>query len=142
MSKICNLIYVFIVIGLIACKGQSVNETSEITDEQEAVIAKHIGNDDILYFPNSSKQLMLCLQNPKYNVANPRQTRRYLVLELSSNNVLHKGSIESGEIKWYDENRLEIFNEPGTMPKEMSKDDFTVIYDVKTKEQIEKKDLQ
>lgn len=139
-------IFYILTLGLLflgsACKTQQAgSQDVSVSDEQKKVVSKHLGSGDISFDINESKEYVLCMQNPEKNVSNPRQEKQYVVLDLNSGEVVYKGRLEAGYVKWYDADNLEILNEPGTMPKEMTRDDFTIIYNVKTKEKQEKKDL-
>ncbi len=43
-------------------------------------------------------------------------------------------------MKWYDNERLEIFNTPGYVKQDQDKDDFMKIYDLNTQTMLPKKE--
>ena len=53
--------------------------------------------------------------------------KEYKIVD-ESGAVLIQGTVDSGEIKWLNEDAVEIINIPGNISDELSKDDFSSIY--------------
>lgn len=79
---------------------------------------------------NNSESMVLCISEEDSHSMQPRKTISFMVIKLDDSSVLYESSVDGGSVKWFDDQRLEIFNTPGYVRQDQSKDDFTTIYDV------------
>lgn len=75
------------------------------------------------------------------DLSNPSSEINFYVLDKKCNKV-YEGLVHGGYVKWYDATRLEYFNIPGMMPENMSREDFTTIYDLKNQKGFKLSDLK
>lgn len=88
---------------------------------------------------NSSESMVLCINESPSSPQQPRNTVSFMVIKLDDSSTIYESSIDGGSVKWYDDERLEIFNTPGYVKQGQDKEDFTKIYNLSTKEMISKR---
>jgi hypothetical protein len=106
----------------------------QITDKTEGVFE---------CIENTDKTFVLCKLTIDGTVTQPRNLVNYAVYTIKTNEMVYEGSIGGGFVKWYDKNRLEIYQQLGIPIQGMTQDDMIKIYDVvektyHTKSNIEK----
>lgn len=83
---------------------------------------------------------MLCLSIStdikKFNSGN------YAVISKKTGVVIYQNTLDNTQVTWYSDNEISLFNTPGMMRENDSKDNYTFIYNLNTKEQTRKVDLQ
>jgi len=90
--------------------------------------------------PNETNTMMLCLSIStdikKFNSGN------YAVISKKTGVVIYQNTLDNTQVTWYSDNEISLFNTPGMMRENDSKDNYTFIYNLNTKEQTRKVDLQ
>lgn len=66
----------------------------------------------------------------------------YVVLVNESEEIIEKGQMDKGTVKWYDDKNLQLFYTPGIMKADQTRDDYTYIYNVRTKSKTRLKDYK
>ncbi|MEP2026622.1 MAG: hypothetical protein ABJH98_02105 [Reichenbachiella sp.] len=89
---------------------------------------------------NQSETMVLCVNESPSTPEQPRNTVSFMVISLDDSSVIYESSIDGGNVKWFDDERLEIFNTPGYVRQDQTNDDFTKIYELKTQTMIPKKE--
>ena len=88
---------------------------------------------------NSSATYELCqsvLSNEKRKVG--IMSISYFLLKKEGNDTILRGSIDSGYIKWINEDVIEIFQFPGNISTEFSKNDLIEVYLIAQNKKISK----
>ena len=105
----------------------------------QALAQEKLG-EGVEYLSNEEESLMLCSKKTK-NLNSPINSIKYFVFDIKKQEILIEDIVENGTIKWFDERRLEIFFVPGMMGAQQTRDDYTFILDVDTKEKVRKTEL-
>lgn len=92
---------------------------------------------------NTDKTFVLCKKTVDGTVMQPRNSIQYAVYDIKTNEMVYEGSVSGGFVKWYDINRLEIYQQLGILMEGMTQDDMIKIYDIvektyQTKSNVEK----
>jgi hypothetical protein len=85
---------------LLACKSQSIQDTNST----EVIAKRELGND-IRIELNESKTYALCQQTLANDHAN--SIVKYVVIQVSDNTVVQKGSFQAGYVKWVSNESIE-----------------------------------
>jgi hypothetical protein len=87
---------------------------------------------------NDSGDYLLCVksENPVKNEIPPIQ---YSILD-NEGKTIQKGSISRGTVTWLDNEAVQIFEIPGNMSTDLSENDITRVYVIKTGEVMSKTD--
>ena len=89
---------------MLACKSQSVQNNNSI-ESPEVVAKRELGNDfrtDL----NESKTYALCQQTIANDHAN--SIVKFVVIQVSDNTIVKRGSFQSGYLKWINNESIEI----------------------------------
>lgn len=105
LSRSVTYLTVFLINAclLLACKSQSV-QTNNSNDSIEVVAKRELGNDFRTEL-NESKTYALCQQT----IANDHASSivKFVVIQVSDNAVVKKGSFQSGYVKWVSNESIE-----------------------------------
>ncbi len=129
------VLIIFLVFFGFCCK----NSQKANSETYKSVAIEKLG-EGVEYLTNDDGSLVLCFSKKK-NEGLPSSAIKYLVYDLKKDVVLLEDLIDNGTIKWYDTRRLEIFLTPGTMGSQQTRDDYTHILNVDTREKVKKTDL-
>lgn len=119
MSK--TLILLFMVICMIGCAKKTTPMTTSDGCEW-----------------NESKTFKLCLQDTT-NAKSKIKTTSY-ILYSQENEVIHKGLLTAGYVRWLNESVIEIFEPPGMIREGATKEELTDVFLINSREMISKKD--
>ena len=87
---------------------------------------------------NESKTYYLCTKKVENSAkSNEPSGTEYAVVDKNGTEI-KKGSIESGHVKWLDGGAIEIFETPGNISTEQTKDDITRVLVIKSGETLTK----
>lgn len=85
---------------------------------------------------NESKTFRLCIQNTT-GAKSKIKTISYFLYS-GENEVIKKGVITAGYVRWLDESAIEIFEPPGVMREGVTKEELTDVFLINSKETISK----
>ncbi|MEQ9405176.1 MAG: hypothetical protein RIM99_16415 [Cyclobacteriaceae bacterium] len=120
---------------LIQCK----NSKQSAPVEYQKIAEQRLGSD-IQYSPNKDSSMILCYKQQKdesgggYGVS-------FFVYDNKSGKVIYDEVIDRGTVSWHSEDEIALLYTPGTMRNDQSRDDFTYIYNLVSKEKILKTKL-
>lgn len=120
-----------------SCKS---DQHSNSKQEKYKAIAEEKYGDPVTYTPSENGNFILCIHNETGSVKQPQNRISYFVYDLNEDQIIHEETFGPGTIQWYDEDELEIFYLPGVMPENKTKEDFTYLLNVKTKDKVKKSD--
>ncbi len=87
--------------------------------------------------PNVSSTYFLCLDTLS-NAKTADGSIRFRLLSMEGEQIVD-GEIRSGRVSWLDEFAFEIYETPGMVPTQLSKEDLITVYSIKTKSFLTKK---
>jgi len=140
-SKI-NILGTFTLAALLigSCATSNTKAVSQV-DGYEKIAEERFG-ESAKYEHSPDEQYVLCYAEERGTAKQPQNTITYFVYDLKKEAIVHEDTFGPGSIKWYDDNKLEIFMIPGMMPANKTKEDFTYIYNVETKKKASKSDFE
>lgn len=94
------LLFISLNLLLLSCKA-NYNQENKIKEIAE----KELGNDYSIAF-NDNKAYVLCQQNRINDHAN--REIKYIVVNVSSKEIVNKGSFQSGYVKWLNNESIEV----------------------------------
>ncbi|WP_291727378.1 hypothetical protein [Bernardetia sp.] len=147
-----NLILVLIILSSFSCantKNSASNDTNNLKQDTpmnyETLAKKKLDvtetqaeGEKFECQENDKKTYVLCKKISKGTVKQPRNSISYAVYDMKTNELVYEGLVDGGHVKWYDTNRLEIYQQMGIPIEGMSQDDMIKIYDVVEKNTITK----
>ncbi len=90
--------------------------------------------------PSEDNTLVLCyVTNEGPNLGGPGMS--YFVYDNGKNSIILEDKIDKGTVSWFNNTQLSLFYTPGIMTESQTRDDFTYIYDIATKEKTLKTKL-
>ncbi|WP_375561448.1 hypothetical protein ACE193_02520 [Bernardetia sp. OM2101] len=139
-----NLILVLCVFSIFSCantKKSNSKENSQASSKQDTTmnykeLAKQKLNvtdkaeEKFECITNTDKTFVLCKKTIDGTVMQPRNSIQYVVYDTKTNEMVYEGSIGGGFVKWYDKNRLEIYQQLGIPMQGKTQDDLIKIYDL------------
>ncbi len=105
----------------------------QITDKTEQVF-ECIENED--------KTFSLCKVIKQGTTMQPRNSIQFAVYDMKTNEMIYEGGVDGGSVEWYDNQRLEIYQQQGIPMEGMTRDDMIQIYDVVEKTQKRKSEVE
>lgn len=131
-----------ICISFVRCKGTSSSKKDSVL--KNATLTK-LGTQKFgtaaQYLESPAKSYVLCYKEKKGTPRNPQNRIEYFVFQVSTNAIVYTNYVEGGQVNWFSDYQLAILTIPGMMPATKTKDDFTVIYNLKDKTRIKKSSL-
>lgn len=139
-----NLILALFIFSFFSCANTNKHiskENSTVNIKQDTTINKKeltmgkLNNGDqneeqFECIENKDTTFLLCTKTTEGTVMQPRNSIQYTVYDAKTKEVVYEGSIHGGFVKWYDKNRLEIYQQLGIPMEGMTQDDMIKIYDV------------
>jgi hypothetical protein len=98
--KLVILLCASFLFGLFSCKANYIQEPA-----LKEIAVRELGNDYTFLF-NESKTYALCHQ--KQSNDHPDRKIKYIVLEISTKEIVTRGSFQSGYVKWYSNDSIEV----------------------------------
>lgn len=139
-----NFILMLCVFSIFSCANTKKNNSKENSQTNSKAdttmnyeqLAKHKLNftnkaeEKFECIKNTAKTFVLCTKTLEGTVMQPRNSIQYVVYDTKTNEMVYEGNIDGGSVKWYDKNRLEIYQQPGMMREGQTQDDIIKIYDL------------
>ena len=128
MTGICHLnrFVVFLLLLLAGCSG---TPNSEREQRAEYFAKGKFGNDFELVAGGG--EFVLCVKKEKPTPG--IQPLAFFVYSTAEDSIVYERELESGTVKWLDEERLSIEHIPGNISGDETADTLTEIYDLKTR---------
>lgn len=128
---------IILIVVLSACQApKSVNQPDKQTEFIQ--IAESQLGASAQCVKNSSETMVLCINESVTSPQQPRNNVTFMVIKLDDSSTIYESSVDGGNVKWFDDERLEIFTVPGYMKQGQTNDDYTKIYDLNTQEMTPK----
>lgn len=121
-------------IVFVQCKG-----TKDYSESTQKMALEKLG-EDYKCIPNEDNNYTLCVSSKK-DESNSGMGASFFVVENNSGKIIFEESIDKGTVSWYNSSKLSLFYTPGIMRNDQTRDDFTFVYDLETKEKVPKKKL-
>ena len=124
---------------LLVGAGCKSTKTAAVAEETKAYMepAAKLG-DNVKFSFNDGRTFVLAQSTPDPNGDN--LSFSFLVFDMKAEKVVMTQSVESGFVQWLSKDEIEVFNTPGIMPKEKTRDEFTTVYNVVTGKSMPKTD--
>ena len=106
------------------CKTSHSNKTNP--DELNSLLASKLGESVTTEY-NESQTFVLAYQKISLQ---ENKARHYVVVKLADNSIVLQGSFRPGSIRWYDNNRIEVADLPGTVTLDDNPDQYKKILPV------------
>ncbi|MFK7952052.1 MAG: hypothetical protein AB8B73_04345 [Ekhidna sp.] len=90
---------------------------------------------------SESESYTLCLSNKK-DASQSGMGVDFFVMDNDSKEIVFEESIDRGTVSWEGDKKIAMFYTPGVMRVDQSRDDFTYVYDLVSKEKIRKGQLK
>lgn len=81
--------------------------------------------------PNATSTYFLCLETQDDPKAKERSVQ-YRLLKKDGEPIVD-GVVTNGRVSWLDDNTIEIFETPGMIPTQLTKEDLIKVYSIRTK---------
>lgn len=121
----------------LACNSTKTSAVNNQIDDYKT-IAKEKYGDNATFKHSPDEQFVLVVKEDKGTPKQPQNSISYFVYDLKKRDIVLEDTFGPGSVKWFENNKLEVFQIPGTMPEGKDKNDFTYIYNVETGEKTVK----
>lgn len=121
--------FILILLFAAGCATVKTTTTSDQTPEYQKVAFSLLG-EDLTYTMNEPQSYVLCVKEMPGTSQQPRNSISFVVIDLSNNQMVIKQKLTGGTVGWYSDYEIEVFQTPGMVRHDQSKDDFTTIYNV------------
>jgi hypothetical protein len=133
---------VYMLAGYLMISCSSTSSTSRTSDSssdkiQEMVQSK-IG-EDFSCEDNSDDTFSICTSDVKG--AGGITGKHFVVVDLVNDKIIFEERLESGYVKWFDNQYVEFFQTPGIMPAGKTRDDFAMLFDTKSGKKMGKTEV-
>lgn len=129
-------------VAFMACSSSKTPASQAVQGEEAyKTLAKEKLTSPITYTFNEDSSRVLCTHAESSSPQQPRVPVNYIVITISTNQVVFESTVSGGSVKWYDLSHLAVFTTPGYMRNDQTKDDYTRILDLETKEFVPKTSL-
>lgn len=91
-----------------------------------------------VFLMNSSSTYVLCKVEEKGTSLEPRNSIRYMVINIKNSDEIINRSLDGGSVKWNSEYEIAETIIPGNMRQGETQADYTKVFDVRTGEQVAK----
>lgn len=105
------MILVFIAAG--SCR--SVEKNQKKPEDLDSLAAQKLGDANEIQL-NASGDFALCQQKPKAD--HPHRSFKYIVVRVSDNSIVTEGYFNSGYVKWYNADSIEVYSVSGAVKSE------------------------
>ncbi len=129
--KILSTSFVLLLLVVSCGASKSSNSNQEEKTAYKKIALTKLG-DNITYVLNETKTYVLCIKETKGTVQQPRNSIKYLVVKISDNAVALESTVDGGTVKWYNLKMVQVYQTPGIMRDDQTKDDFITLYNVET----------
>lgn len=126
--KILNCLIIFGFVFFLAC----VNGKTQTSNYKSVSQEKLSGDIKYVFSPDSS--YVLSYVEIEGTAKRPQNNIKYLVHDLKSGEVVYEDALDNGSVGFHSDHELKIVLIPGMMRENQSLDDFTYLYDLKSKE--------
>ena len=123
--QLSRILQVLLPALLLSC-GSAENAQSIMTGLAQAKYGS-----DVEYVSNESKSFVLCFNRPKVLPGHPLRPLRFLVFDMSNAEVVFEDSLESADVYWVNDARLEVHFIPEVISEDEEANGYT--YDVVTR---------
>ncbi|MCP4459107.1 MAG: hypothetical protein GY816_13955 [Cytophagales bacterium] len=113
---------------LVQCK----NSKQPASVEYQQIAEQRLGSN-IQYSPNGDRSMILCYKQQK-DQSNGGYGVSFFVFDNKLKKIIYEEVIDRGTVDWYSDNEVVLFYTPGTMRSDQSRDDFSYIYNLVSKE--------
>lgn len=117
------------------CKNVEQNQT----DVYKTLATQKFG-PEVEYIPNEEGSMVLCLKKQK-DESNAGYGVAFLVFDTKQKMIIYEEEIGKGSVTWHSNQELALFYTPGIMRSDQTRDDFTYIYHLTSKEKTLKSKL-
>ena len=135
MKAPIKILFVLCIFMLFQCKNSK--QSTPVAYQQ---IAEQKLGSDVQYSPNRDSSMILCYKQQK-DESNGGYGVSFFVFDNKLKKVIYDAVIDRGTVDWHSDNEIALFYTPGTMRDDQSRDDFTYIYNLDSKEKVLKSKL-
>jgi len=135
-KNIRHFVLLLCLLSFVACKSA---EKKAGTSGQETTAYKQLAlkwGDQVKYDFNTDRSMVLAQSLPAPNDKSLRIS--YFVFDMKTEKVRTEGNLETGAVQWLSVKEIEVFNTPGKMAPNQTRDDYTMVINVITGEQTPK----
>lgn len=131
MTKITT-IYILLALVVSSC-GVSKNSNSAQADNSKymQLVTEKLG-EHVNCTMNEDETYQLCISETKGTVQQPRNSMKYIIIKLSDNSVVLESTVDGGTVDWYNQKMIQVYQTPGIMREDQTRDDFITLYNVET----------
>lgn len=122
-------------------KSKKSNSNIPKMSEKYKEVATQKFTENITYLFNKNKTCVLCLKDDKGTAKRPQNDLRFFAYDLTKEAIIYEKSVGAGTVSWFDDEHIAIFYLPGIMGNDQTQDDYTTLYNIKTKKEISKKEF-
>ncbi|HMQ00201.1 MAG TPA: hypothetical protein PKC24_10500 [Cyclobacteriaceae bacterium] len=97
----------------------------------DEVVKQYLGTSAYIAEANATDEYVLCYTENKSQL-NSMASIKFAVYHKASNNLVFKGNIRDGYIKWINDFELEQFDPPGLAEDGKTENDYKKVINVKT----------
>ncbi|MBL6445046.1 hypothetical protein JMN32_01920 [Fulvivirga sp. 29W222] len=126
--KVLNSLILFGFVFFLAC----VNGKTQTSNYKSISEEKLSGQIEYVFSPDSS--YVMSFVEIKGTAKHPQNNIKYIVHDLKTDKVVYEDALDNGSVSFYNDHAIQIIMIPGIMREGQSSDDFTYVYDLKTKE--------
>jgi len=146
LTKLCNFlrcittfqmqIFACCTLMITSCSSAKQETPSSDGDAYKKIASEKFGSG-VDYLFNSSKTYVVCLKKSKPTSDLPQSKIDFLVFDLGKEEIIYENKLEGGEIRWMDNEKIEVKITPGIVSGDENPNEFIRIYDVKLKTRIQ-----
>jgi len=131
-SKWLTLICLF----TIACNSSKMDSPKKSDSEMFKSIASEKYGKSIEFLYNNSKTHVVCLKKIKPTPQMFQNQISFFIYDLEKDEIIFEKSSIDAEVKWKNDDQVEVKITPGIVSGDETEDDFIYLYDVRSRKKI------
>ncbi|ADR20986.1 hypothetical protein MATR_13860 [Marivirga tractuosa] len=130
-----------LIIGIIGgCAKQSTTSSNSSMENYRKLAYETLEVEPVQFSENSEKDYVLGTYYKNESNATDAGVLKYVIINISEDKVLKKGTLPQGKINWISAYEVEIYSPPGIHKDQFeTAEDYKTIYNVKTGKSSNKK---
>ena len=135
-------INIALILLLVSCGSSKKSNSTQTAENKYKELATEKLGEDVSFTMNDSKTFVLCINEVKGTVKQPRNMLSYMVIKLNDDTAVLENKVGGATVKWSSDTEIEVYLTPGIMGDDQTSADYTTIYNVESGESRKKASVE